>query len=87
MGLGHQPVIAVGMGGKQQGRFRHRLKAARDRMAQQTGMAMPANAPALTYEQCVALVESAEVVDLDAEPVFDTLARLGLEIVTNDAPR
>ena len=41
---------------------------------------------AITRADCVALVESAVVVDLDDEPVFDTLARLGLEIVTNDAP-
>ena len=42
---------------------------------------------AITRADCVALVEAAEVVDLDDEPVFDTLWRLDLELVTNDAPR
>ena len=37
---------------------------------------------AITRADCVALVESAEVVDLDDETVFDTLWRLELEIVT-----
>ncbi len=49
--------------------------------AQQSGMSMPANAPQLTREQCVALVESAVVVDLDEEAPFDTFARLELELV------
>ena len=40
---------------------------------------------AITRADCVALVEAAEVVDLDAEPVFDTLARLGLQLVSGDA--
>ena len=35
---------------------------------------------AITRADCVALVEAAEVVDLDAEPVFDTFARLGLRL-------
>ena len=49
--------------------------------AQQTGMVLPANAPAVTREQCVALVEAAEIVDLEEEQPFDTFARLGLELV------
>ncbi|HEY4529471.1 MAG TPA: hypothetical protein VIG97_03955 [Luteimonas sp.] len=53
-------------------------------MAQQTGMALPANAPAITHEQCVALVESAVVVDLDEEAPFDTFARLELELVPGE---
>lgn len=48
------------------------------------GMASPANGPAVTQADCVALVRDAEVVDLDAEPVFDTLARLGLQLVSGD---
>ena len=54
-------------------------------MAQQTGMAGPANGPAVTQADCESLVRDAEVVDLDAEPVFDTLARLGLQLVSGDA--
>jgi len=50
-------------------------------MAQQSGMAMPANAPAVTREQCVALVETAVVVDLDEEAPFDTFDRLEVELV------
>ena len=49
------------------------------------GMAAPANGPAVTQADCEALVRDAEVVDLDAEPVFDTLARLGLQLVSGDA--
>ena len=49
------------------------------------GMASPANGPAVTQADCEALVRDAEVVDLDAEPVFDTFARLGLQLVSGDA--
>ena len=51
-------------------------------MATATGMAGPANGPAVTQADCAALVESAEVVDLDDEPVFETFDRLGLNIVS-----
>ena len=54
-------------------------------MATATGMAGPANGPAVTQADCESLVRDAEVVDLDAEPVFDTLARLGLQLVSGDA--
>ena len=37
---------------------------------------------AITRADCVALVEAAEVVDLDDEPVFETFDRLGLNIVS-----
>lgn len=49
--------------------------------ASATGMEQPANAHAITYEDCVALVESAEVVDLDEERPFDTFWRLELELI------
>ena len=37
---------------------------------------------AITRADCVALVEAAEVVDLDDEPVFETFDRLGLNMVS-----
>lgn len=49
--------------------------------AMQTGMAQPANAPALTQATCEALVAAVEVVKLEDESPFDTFARLGLELV------
>lgn len=53
-------------------------------MATNTGMQRPSGAPELTQTECTALVESAEVVGLDDEPVFDTFARLGLVMVESE---
>lgn len=48
------------------------------------GMAAPLNGPAVTQADCEALVAAAEVVDLADEGPFETFARLGLMLVSED---
>lgn len=46
------------------------------------GMDNPENEPYVTEADCIALVNGAVVVDVDVELPFDTMERLGLELVS-----